>query len=168
VLRGRARREAREEGVSEERSQAQQTNSRRARGPRGLEFRLALERSIRVMTNSRRSQGEKQWAGRGRETTARKPQNKKSPRPTPLTEREHVGGGSRGKIPDRDLVTLQRKRSELGDGTACQPPPHPFPSHALYITQRCDIAPVRGRACRWSLANIARDEWQALVRGDEP
>jgi hypothetical protein len=32
------------------------------------------ERSIRSMTNSRRSQSEKQWASRGRETTARKPQ----------------------------------------------------------------------------------------------
>ena len=39
VLRRRARREAREEGVSEERSQAQQANSLRARGPHGLEFR---------------------------------------------------------------------------------------------------------------------------------
>jgi hypothetical protein len=38
VLRGRARKEAREEGVSGERSQAKQTNSLRARGPRGLEL----------------------------------------------------------------------------------------------------------------------------------
>jgi hypothetical protein len=46
VLRRRPRREAREEGVSEERSQAKQTNSLRARRPRGLEFRgwLAPER----------------------------------------------------------------------------------------------------------------------------
>jgi hypothetical protein len=35
VLRGRAIREAREEGVSEERYQAKQTNSLRARGPCG-------------------------------------------------------------------------------------------------------------------------------------
>ena len=35
MLRRRARREARKEGVSEERSQAKQTNSLRARGPRG-------------------------------------------------------------------------------------------------------------------------------------
>ena len=49
--------------------------------------------------NSRRSQSEKQWASRGRETAVKKTNNK-SPRLTPLTGREHVGGGSRGKSPD--------------------------------------------------------------------
>ena len=38
VLTRRARSEAREEGLSEERSQAKQTNILRARWPRGLEF----------------------------------------------------------------------------------------------------------------------------------
>ena len=39
VLTRRARSEAREEGLSEERSQAKQTDILRARGPRGLELR---------------------------------------------------------------------------------------------------------------------------------
>ena len=39
---------------------------------------MGEERKIRSMTNSRRSQSEKQWASRGRETTARKPHNKKN------------------------------------------------------------------------------------------
>ena len=55
------------------------------------------ERNVRLLTNSRRLQSEKQGPSRARKATARKPQNKKSPRPTPLTGREHVGGGSRGK-----------------------------------------------------------------------
>ena len=38
----------------------------------------------------------------GRETAVKRVKNphNKSPRPTPLTAREHVGGGSRGKSPD--------------------------------------------------------------------
>ena len=43
------------------------------------------ERNIRVMTNSHESQSEKQLASRGRETAAKKPHDKKGPRPAPLT-----------------------------------------------------------------------------------
>ena len=58
------------------------------------------ERQIRLMTNSHKSQSEKLATGGGRETTAEKPDKQRGPRPTPLTGRAHVGGGSRGKSPN--------------------------------------------------------------------
>ena len=49
------------------------------------------------MTNSRKRRA-KTGDGRGPGTAAKKPHNK-SPRPTPLSGREHVGGGTRCKSP---------------------------------------------------------------------
>jgi len=48
----------------------------------------STERRISSMTNSRRSQSEKRWASRGRETTARKHQNKKPTRRQSFSESE--------------------------------------------------------------------------------
>jgi hypothetical protein len=52
------------------------------------------ERKIRLMTNSHKSQSEKLAAD------SKEAAQQKGPRPTPLTGREHVGGGSRGKSPE--------------------------------------------------------------------
>ena len=51
-------------------------------------------RQIRLMTNSHKSQSEKLAAD------SKEAAQQKGPRPTPLTGREHVGGGSRGKSPN--------------------------------------------------------------------
>ena len=79
MLRGRARRGAREEGVSEERSQAKQTNSRQ----KDIESdkQSQMRDQIRLITNSHKSQSEKLATGRGRESTVEKPDNNEVPGP---------------------------------------------------------------------------------------
>ena len=56
------------------------------------------------MTNSRRSQSEKQWASRGRETTAKKPQNRKS--------QAHTTNGTRAERQIRLMTNSHRSQSE--------------------------------------------------------
>jgi hypothetical protein len=61
-----------------------------------------LERNDTSTDDSEASQSEEQWDSCGRETAVKSVKKPiiKSPKPTPLTEREHVGGWSRGKCPD--------------------------------------------------------------------
>jgi len=62
-----------------------------------LSLSVICRETIRLLTTV-----EKQQYSCGRETAVKSVKNprRESPKPTPLTEREHVGGWSRGKCPD--------------------------------------------------------------------
>ena len=69
----------------------------------GREIRKNRRRGqIRLMTNSRKSQSEN-WRRAGAGRLQQRSRITKSPRPTPLTGREHVGGGTRSKSPEAEI-----------------------------------------------------------------
>jgi hypothetical protein len=113
--------------------------------PRGSRDTNTSGANIRLLTAVEHRRAKKsRIAVAGRQRS--KSRIQKSPKPTPLTGREHVGGWSRGKCPDPAPGPCPKSRKQWG-GTGCS-----------------SVLPDRSKSCSAPLAPSRRGEVRVVGR----